>query len=178
MATRRIDTPPTGDEITLLRSFLNYYRATVRMKAEGLDAAQLATRLGPSDLTLGGLLKHLALVEHSWFRYRVIGGEYAAPWSQADWEADHDWELHSAAQDSPEELFALFDAAIADSEAILDDVLASADGPALDRLIQRDSYRGDRPSLRWVLIHLIEEYARHSGHADLIRESIDGATGD
>lgn len=174
MTTQRIDTPPTGDEVTLLRSFLAYYRATVRLKAEGLDGAQLAARLGPSELTLGGLLKHLALVEQGWFRHKLIGGEYTEPWRSVDWGADPDWEFHSAAQDSPETLFALFDAAVADSEAILDDALP--DG--LDQLIQRDSYRGDRPSLRWVLIHLIEEYARHAGHADLLRESIDGATGD
>lgn len=174
MTTQRIDTPPTVDEVTLLRSFLNYYRATVRLKAEGLDGAQLAMRLGPSDLTLGGLLKHLAVVEQGWFRHKLIGGEYTEPWRSVDWRADPDWELHSAAQDSPEALFALFDAAVADSEAILDAALPGG----LDQVIQRDSYRGDRPSLRWVLIHLIEEYARHAGHADLLRESIDGATGD
>jgi len=172
--TSRVQPPATGDEATLLRAFLDYYRATLRLKAEGLDGEALTRRLGPSDLTLGGLLKHMALVEQNWFRHRLIAADHTEPWRSVDWEADRDWELHSAAHDSPEELFALFDAAVADSEAILEGVLSGG----LDQSARRTSHDGEPASLRWILIHMIEEYARHCGHADLIRESIDGQTGD
>ena len=142
------------------------------MKTIGLTSDQLATALPPSDMTLGGMLKHLAFVEHWWFECVFEGKEYAEPWASVDWKTDADWDWHSAAEDSPEELRAMLDTAV----AISDEVVRSA--ADLGRLSQRTSRDGARFSLRWILCHMIEEYARHNGHADLIRESIDGSTGE
>lgn len=166
--------PPSGDEITLLRAFLDEQRATVRRQCADLDAVHLATALPPSSITLGGLLSHLAFVEDHWFSHVLLGRPYAPMWAEIDWRADpdRDWEL--AAGRGPAELLALHDGAIAASEAILDDVLAATGGD-LDRPAER-SRHGRTVSLRWILLHLIEEYARHAGHADLVRESIDGRT--
>ncbi len=168
----RTDPPAAADETTMLLAFLDYHRETLRLKTAGLDAAQLAATLPPSEMTLGGMLKHLALVEHWWLRCVFRGEGYAEPWASVDWEADADWDWHSAAGDTPEQLRALYDATVTDS----DTVLAGADPDALAARPHRRT--GERFSLRWILLHLVEEYARHNGHADLIRESIDGATGE
>jgi hypothetical protein len=168
----RTDPPTHGDERTLLLGFLDYHRATLRLKAGGLDAAQLATSLPPSDMTLGGMVKHLGLVENNWLREVFLGEPPSEPWRSVDWEADYDWDWHSAKDDSPEEIWALYEEMIADADGII----AAA---ALDDLSAKRSRRTDEPfDLRWILLHLIEEYARHNGHADLIRESIDGSTGE
>lgn len=172
--TTKTDPPHAADEVTMLRSFLDYYRATVRRQAEGLTADQLATPLPPATMTLGGMLKHLALVEHGWFDEVLAGAEPAEPWAGVDWDADPDWEWHSAADDDPAYLFELYDRAIASADVRIDEALA---GAGLDTASVRPSRRTGAPfTLRWILVHLIEEYARHAGHADLIRESIDGAT--
>ncbi|MEZ5297044.1 MAG: DinB family protein [Ilumatobacteraceae bacterium] len=159
------------DERATLDGFLEGYRAVLLHKATGLDRAQLSTALAPSTLTLGGLVKHMALVEDIWFTQRMAGDQPPEPWASADWEADEDWDFHSAPDDEPADLRALFDTAVDRSRAIaaahdLDDVAAhrGADGAPC--------------TLRWIYVHMIEEYARHCGHADLIRESIDGTTGD
>lgn len=168
----RVDPARAADERTTLTGFLDYHRDTIRMKTEGLSAEQLRATLAPSDMTLGGMLKHLAFVEHWWSACVFLGQEYAEPWASVDWRNDADWDWHSAAEDTPEQLRAIFDAAAAESDA----VFAAAD---LDQLSVRSSSRtGEKFNLRWVLVHLLEEYARHNGHADLIRESIDGLTGD
>src|SRR6202034_2454213 len=130
----------------------------------------------PSTMTLGGILKHMALVEYGWFSRSLHDREYAPPWDAVDWKANRDWEWHSAAEDSPEELFALWHRAVEQSRADVAEVLDSGDG--LGRPAKRTWPDGRRPSLRWILCHMIEEYARHNGHADLLRESIDGATGE
>ncbi|WP_432477422.1 DinB family protein [Nocardioides sp. GXQ0305] len=160
-----------ADETTTLVSFLDYYRATLRRQTEGLDAGQLATRLEPSTLTLGGLLKHLAFVEGYWFRYVMDGADRGEPWASVDWRTEPDWDLESAADDTPEELRALHDTEVAEADAVVRRVL---DAGGLDTLAVRERH-GTRPSLRWILVHMVEEYARHCGHADLVRESIDGA---
>ena len=168
----RTDPPLAADERTTLLAFLDYHRDTLRMKAGGLDATQLDTSLAPSAMTLGGMVKHLALVEHSWLRRVFRGEEYAEPWASVDWEADVDWDWHSARDDSPEEIWALYERMVADADAVVA-------GAGLDDLSARPSrHTGEPFSLRWILLHLVEEYARHNGHADLIRESIDGATGE
>ena len=157
-------------------AFLDYHRNTLRWKTEGLTQAQQATRLEPSTLTLGGLLKHMALVEDNWFSVVLLGNEDAEPWQGLDWDADPNWEFRTAADDSPDELRRLLDQAIEASDANIRQVL-DADG--LDGLSVRESRHTEgRFSLRWILLHMIEEYARHNGHADLIRESIDGSTGE
>jgi uncharacterized damage-inducible protein DinB len=184
MTTQRTDAPLAGDEVSQLRGWLDHHRDTLRLKTEGLDQQQLATPLPPSSLTLGGLLKHLALVEDNWFSAVLLGNDTAEPWRDVDWKGDPDWEFRTAADDSPAELRRLFDEATEASDRILDEVLATdrPDGPAgpggLDRLSARASrHTGEHFSLRWILLHMIEEYARHNGHADLLREAVDGQTG-
>ena len=168
----RTDPPQQPDERTALVTFLDYHRDTLRKKAGGLDAEQLATPLPPSEMTLGGMVKHLALVEHSWIRQVFLGEEFAEPWVSVDWDADWDWDWHSATDDTPEQIWTLYDETVAD----VDRVIAAADLDALSVRTGRQS--GESFNLRWILLHLIEEYARHNGHADLIRESIDGEVGE
>jgi uncharacterized damage-inducible protein DinB len=174
---QRVDPPLVADEAEMLLAWLDYHRDTLRGRADGLSADQLSATHPPSTLTLGGLLKHMALVEDHWFSVILLGNEPVEPWRSADWEADGDWDFHSASQDSPEELRRLFDDGCAASDRNLERVLA--DG-GLDTLSVRESRReqGSRFSTRWIVLHMIEEYARHNGHADLIRESIDGVTGE
>jgi uncharacterized damage-inducible protein DinB len=160
------------DEISLLRTFLNRCRGTLRSQCSGLDADQLGQTLAPSDLTLGGMLKHLAFVEQWWFRVVLLGLDEDGIWADVDWEADGDWDWHSWADHTPAELDALLAAEIVRSDAAIARTLASG---GLDALAVRKVHGGKTVTLRWVLLHMIEEYARHSGHADLIRESIDGA---
>ncbi|WP_435738170.1 DinB family protein [Cellulosimicrobium sp. PMB13] len=176
MTDQRTDPPATADEITTLRGYLDFHRDTLRWKTSGLDAAELAQTLPPSTISLGGLLKHVALVESYWFSEIFLGKPLIAPFDTADWDADADWDWHSAVQDSPEELRVLLDRSIAASDEILE--AAMADG-GLDRVSAVVSKRTGEPwNLRWIVVHMIEEYARHNGHADLVRESIDGAVGE
>ena len=168
--------PLAGDETATLLGSLERQRATLAWKCGGLDAAGLRTKLAPSEITLGGLLKHLALVEDHYFTAKLFGRQLGSPWDQADWDSDPDWEWHSAADDSPDELMKLWQDAVARSRASVAEALA---GDGLDHLATGiSSPQGEAPSLRRILIDLIEEYARHVGHADLIRESIDGLTGE
>lgn len=167
--------PYAADETTTLRAFLDHFRGTLRRQCAGLDADQLATPLPPASMTLGGMLKHLAFVEHWWFSVVLHGHEPSGLWADVDWSADQDWDWHSAADDEPEQLRAWLDEAIATSDRLLDEALA--EGRGLDRLAVRPrGGTGERASLRWILVHMVEEYARHCGHADLLRESLDGAT--
>ncbi|AEG44421.1 DinB family protein [Isoptericola variabilis] len=172
----RTEPPLRGDEATTLRTFLDYHRDTLRWKTDGLTAEQLRTPLPPSDMTLGGLLKHLAYVESQWFRVVLAGEEPLPPFDAVDWSSDPDWEWHSAADDSPEDLRGLYDAAVAESDRVLDAALSRG---GLDELSTRESRQGDgRFSVRWILVHMLEEYSRHNGHADLLREALDGLTGE
>jgi uncharacterized damage-inducible protein DinB len=171
----RPEPPLASDETATLLGFLEYHRATLAWKCSGLDAAGLAATVAPSSMTLGGMLKHLALVEEIWCSYRLHGHDPAPPWDTVDWKADPDWDWHSAAEDSPEQLVAIWQDAVARSRTLVAEALA--DG-GLDRLARRGWPDGRVPSLRWILFHLVEEYARHNGHADLLRESVDGLTGE
>jgi hypothetical protein len=126
-------------------------------------------------MTLGGMLKHLALVEEQWFSYELHGDEWQPPWDVVDWDADLDWDWHSAAGDTPEQLHALWQDRVSRSRALATEAVA---GGGLDQVAVRARRDGTRPSLRWILVHMIEEYARHNGHADLLRESVDGETGE
>jgi pimeloyl-ACP methyl ester carboxylesterase len=173
--TNRPDPPVAGDEIATLLGTLERNRATLAWKCAGLDAAGMRARLGPSSITLGGLVKHLAYVEDDAFSGRLFGQDRQPPWDTADFKADPDWDWHSAAEDSPEQLFALWQDAVDRSRSLV--AKALADG-GLDRLGVRKWPDGRAPSLRRILVDMIEEYARHSGHADLIRESVDGLAGE
>jgi uncharacterized damage-inducible protein DinB len=169
--------PESGDEVATLLGYLDYQRATLAWKCGGLDAAGLDTTVGVSSMTLGGMLKHMALVEDWWFSQWVHGNEPAPPWNTVDWAADEDWDWHSAAQDTPEQLRTLWLDAAARSRAMVEQALTEGEG-GFGQLARRSGKDGMRPSLRWIVCHMIEEYARHNGHADLIREAVDGATGE
>lgn len=171
----RIDPPMHVGEAATSAAFLDFHRATFAWKCAGLDADALRTTVGASSMTLGGMLKHLTIVEISWFPSRLLGEDPGAPWDTVDWTADPDWEWNSAGQDTPDELRAMWQGAVDRSRSALAKVLT--DG-GLDRRARIPLRDGSRPSARWILCHMIEEYARHNGHADLIRESIDGVTGE
>jgi uncharacterized damage-inducible protein DinB len=171
----RPEPPLAGDEAATLLGFLDHQRATLDWKCSGLDPAGLRVTVAASSITLGGLLKHLAYVEDAWFSRWLHGQDRQPPWDTVDWEADPDWDWHSAAEDSPEQLSALWRDAVGRSRSLVAEALA--DG-GLDRLARRTWPDGRAPSLRWILVHMVEEYARHNGHADLIRESVDGRTGE
>ena len=171
----RPEPPQAADETSTVLGFLEYQRATLAWKCAGLDADGLRATVGASSMTLGGLLKHMAYVEQDWFSRWLHGRDRRPPWDTVDWKADPDWEWNSAADDTPEQLRALWQDAAVRSRALVAEALA--DG-GLDRPARRTWPDGQAPSLRWILLHMIEEYARHNGHADLIRESVDGLTGE
>jgi uncharacterized damage-inducible protein DinB len=170
-SVQRRDPQPAAAERTTIEQFLDYQRATLLQKTEGLDAYQMNRRLPTSALTLSGLLKHLALVEDDWIQVRFLGLPELEPWASAPWDEDRDWEFHTAEHDSPDELLALYRAACDRSRR----GVAEAD---LGTLSVGTDRAGRRWSLRWVLMHLIEETARHNGHADLLREAVDGTVGE
>jgi len=173
--TQRTRAPIHTDEVTALRGFLDHHRDTFRWKSSGLSQEQLGEQLAPSTMTLGGMMKHLALNEVGWFGQAMVGEPYPPPFADIDWDADPDWEWRTARDDSPEELRALYDDCVRKADAAIDRALA-VDG--LDTESVESSSSEGAFSLRWVLLHMIEEYARHNGQADLIRESIDGLTGE
>jgi uncharacterized damage-inducible protein DinB len=164
---RRTDDGARGERATLLE-YLQHYRLTLEMKCEGLDAEQMARRsVPPSTLSLLGLVRHLAKVEHSWFR-RVMEGQDLPRlyWS----EEDRDLDFNGAVADPAvvEDAWASWRREVAHAREYVDAA------PSLDVLA---TVHGEEVELRSVLVHLVEEYARHMGHADLLRECIDGRTG-
>ena len=170
--TGRFDPDPTGGERELLGQYLDFQRQTVLAKTEGLSREQMARRHPPSTLTLGGLLYHLALVEESWLEERFLGLPTREPWAGVDFQADPEWEFRTSAELEPEQLRQRYREACERSRQ----AMAQADG--LDQLSVRPLHDGRRFTLRWVLLHLLEETARHAGHADLLREAIDGSVGE
>jgi hypothetical protein len=167
--------PLAGTEVEHVVGGLDRLRTTFRWKAGGLDRDGLQTRVGASTLSIGGLLKHLALVEDHYFSTRLRGEPPGEPWDSSYREDVPDWEFVSAADDPPERLYALWDAAVARSRERLEAALA--DG-GLDQLIYANGPDGRRASLRRMVFDLVEEYGRHTGHADLLREAVDGLTGE
>ena len=166
--------PAAGTEVENLLGVLERNRRVFLWKCSGVDAAGMQARLGPSQVTLGGLVKHMAAVEEHWLRHTLHGRPMGEPWADVDWDADPDWEWRTAADDSPDDLVTLWRGAVAASREAVAEALAVG---GLD-FVARGSDWSSPPSLRRVLVDMIEETARHAGHADLIRESIDGATGD
>lgn len=166
--------PIAGTEAEHLVGALDRLRTTFRWKADALDAAGLRARIGASSMTLGGLLKHLALVEDDYFGAKLSGEPMGAPWDAYD-ESDPEWEWSSAAADTPEELYRLWDRAVARSRARLARALENG---GLDQPVNLSWPDGRRPSLRRLLCDLLEEYGRHTGHADLLREAVDGRVGE
>ena len=163
------DPPDAGDETATLLGFLERQRATFAWKCGGLDAGGLQATAGASSMTLGGMLKHLARFEDDMSAEWLHGQEQRPPWNTVDWQADPAWDWRSAADETPEQLYARWRDAAARSRNLFAAALTEG-GP--------ERRGGDRlPSLRYILINMIEEYARHNGHADLIRESVDGLVG-
>ena len=166
--TDRTDPPGDLDERATLTSFLEYYRATLAQKCDGLDAAQLAQRnVEPSPLSLLGLIRHMAEVERNWAR-NFAGEQTTGRYYSKD-DPDGDFTNVAADADQVADAYAYWEAEMAHAREVydahaLDDAFTGRSGRVL--------------SLRWILVHLIEEYARHCGHADFLRERIDGKTGD
>jgi hypothetical protein len=175
MADAPWEPPVAGTDESQLIGALERLRTTFRWKADGLDAGGLGQRAAKSSLTLGGLLKHLALVEDHMFTVKYDGAPLGTPWPEIDWDADPEWEFRTAAEDPPETLYALWDDAVERSRRRLAAALA-ADG-GLDQRVAA-SRDGEHASLRRLVFDLVEEYGRHTGHADLLREAVDGLTGE
>jgi hypothetical protein len=166
--------PLAGTEVEHVLGALDRLRTTFRWKADDLDADGLQARIGASALTLGGLLKHLALVEDEVSTMRLRGDRIGEPW-ETRWRPDEDWVFTSAADDAPEQLYALYDDAVERSRTRFGAALA--DG-GLDQLVHLATPDGQHANLRRLLCDLIEEYGRHTGHADLLREVVDGRVGE
>ncbi|EWT02463.1 mini-circle protein [Intrasporangium oryzae NRRL B-24470] len=169
------DPPLAGTEVEQLTGALDRLRTTFRFKTDDLDAAGLQQRIGASTLTLGGLLKHLAAVEDHHFTVKLTGEPLGGPWDSNGWDGSNDWEFASAADDTPEELYGLWDSAVERAHAR---VRAALDRGGLDQPVHASMPDGRHANLRRLLCDLIEEYGRHTGHADLLREAVDGRTGE
>lgn len=170
----RVEPDPGAGELDSLCQYLDAQRATLVRLCEGLTKDQLAVTVGASQLTLAGLLKHLALVEDWWFQVDMMGRSLPEEFAGVDWDEDPDWEFTAALRDEPADLMAAYGAACDRSRAVVAE-LGDLDARSVSTG-RRDPYRGEHYSLRWVMLHMIEETARHLGHADLIRQQVDGAT--
>jgi hypothetical protein len=162
-------------EAAALIAVLERNRRTFAWKTAGLDGAGLRAKTAASELTLGGLVKHVALVEADWLAVKLAGLDYGDPWDAVDFDADPDWEWRTGALDEPQALDALWRAAVRRSRAVVAEVVAERglDGPASFGWPD-----GRTPTVRDMLLDMIEEYARHTGHADLLREAADGRVGE
>jgi dienelactone hydrolase/uncharacterized damage-inducible protein DinB len=168
----RIQPAPEGGEREMLGQYLDFQRQTVLAKTEGLSREQMSRRHAPSALTLGGLLYHLALVEEAWMEVRFLGLPEREPWAGVDFDADPEWEFRTSAELEPEQLRQRYRQACERSRQ----AAAQADGLGQQSVLTFPD--GRHFSLRWVLLHLLEETARHAGHADMLREAIDGTVGE
>jgi hypothetical protein len=165
--------PAVGTEADTLVGSLERQRSTFRYKTADLGEDGLSREMGPSTLTLAGLLKHMAYMEDLNFTAELAGDPLPAPWSGVEADTRSEWVWRSAADDAPAELYRLWDDAVARSRRAIDRAL-SASGLAGTY----DSANGHQVSLRRLLVDMIEEYGRHTGHADLLREAVDGRVGE
>lgn len=161
---------PAGSEAELLGQYLDVQRTAMLAKTEGLDLDQLLRPHPPSALTLAGLLHHLTLAEEDWMGIHFSGEPDREPFASADWTGDPDWQFRVPAGASSDDLRQRYEEACERSRAVV------RRAASLDQMSAKP-VRGAHFSLRWVLLHLIEETARHAGHADLLREAIDGSVG-
>ena len=167
----RTDPPGQGSELAMVTGYLDWYRQTLVLKCSGLDAAALARRsVEPSKMSLLGLVRHLADVERGWFRWFMAGQDVPDRYSSPE-DRDGDWDGARADQAVVDDAWQAWREEVAFAEQFV------AAAPGLEITGARDDKWRGQLSLRWVLNHMIEEYARHIGHADLIRERIDGAVG-
>jgi hypothetical protein len=167
--------PMAGTEPEHLLGALERLRTTFRWKVDGLDATGLHVRIGASTLTLGGLLKHLAAGEDYMFTRKLHGEPVGEPWATLGADGTDDWEFRTAAGDPPELLYELWDQAVVRSRERLGAALSNG---GLSQTVFAAAPHGEHASLRRLVCDLIEEYGRHTGHADLIREAIDGRIGE
>jgi uncharacterized damage-inducible protein DinB len=173
--TERLDPPAQANEAEMLVAFLDYYRATLLLKADGLSDEQARTpSVPPSDLNIMGLIRHMAEVERNWFQRWLVKADAPHIYG-ADEDPDEDPDMHPGATETLADAVAVFEREVEVSRRLTAD--SSPETPAL-RIGESVHWAGFNPSLRWILIHMIEEYARHCGHADLLRERIDGSVGD
>ncbi len=170
------DAPPVvADEATTLSWFLDRQRMTFQWKTGGLDAAALRTAHAPSPMTLGGMILHLTRFEDDMSSEWLHAEPQLPRWAAIDWDATPGWDWEHGAALSPDELYAGWDAAVVRSRERFRTALAEG-GP--DRQAPLPDGAGwTMPTARYILLNMIEEYARHNGQADLIRETIDGLTG-
>lgn len=167
-------TPPMhGDEAETLRAFLDLQRDTFRWKCSGLSTEQLHQGLAPTTMTLAGMVLHLTMVEAGWFNLHFAGGVAMPGWLALADTDDPDWSWNHAREHEPAQLWQWYDEAVAVSDEVVERALAGDAG-----LDTRAADETEPVSLRWLLCHMIEEYARHVGHADLLRQSIDGEVGE
>jgi uncharacterized damage-inducible protein DinB len=164
--------PPTrGDERATLLGFLRWHRHTLELKCSGLDAVDLARRaVEPSSMSLLGLVRHMAEVERGWFR-RFMAGQDAPPHFYSAADPDGDWDGALPDPDLVAQAWEVWRAEVAFADRFV------AEAADLDVVGAREDRDRGPMSLRWVLVHMVEEYARHNGHADLLRERIDGRVG-
>jgi hypothetical protein len=167
--------PLAGDERAALLGELDRLRGYLLWKCGGLDAAGLRATLPPSTITLGGLLKHLSAVEATTFGWKLHGRPPFPPFDAFDWEGDPDADWRVTDDDTPESLEELFRQSVARSRALLEEAIA--DG-GLDAEAHVSDDEGRHANVRRLVLDMIEEYGRHVGHADLIRESVDGLVGE
>ena len=176
-ASRRTDPPFNAGEHDTVGGYIDFLRQTVAWKARGLDIDQLRQTLPPSSMTLGGMLAHLAYVEDFWLS-RTVAGEWPQPWASVDWDADEDWDWHLVGTSGADDLWQMWETSVARSRDVLRRVIETHLAEAALATTYRPWSGDDTVSLRWILVHLVEEYGRHAGHADLLREAIDGQTGE
>jgi hypothetical protein len=161
--------------MTTLTQFLDYFRSVLLRKVDGLDEAQARVRIAPSPMDLLGLIRHMALVEQWWFTQAFAGSTETDLWFDP---TDHDRDWNHTAEDTLAVALDALHSEIGKSRAV------TAGAQSLDQVTAIDVGPSDNPdrfgprSLRWVMVHMIEEYARHCGHADLLREVVDGSIGD
>jgi hypothetical protein len=164
----RDDPPLVADERASLASWLDFHRTTLRQKCQGLTGQQMVqAAVPPSAMTLLGLVQHMSLVEWGWFEHSFADGPTSEPMETG---GDPEAEWHMLDPDRVGEAWEIFERQCAHSRAIVDGAVSLDALSATTKEPIRD--------LRWIMVHMIEEYARHNGHADLLRECIDGVVGD
>ncbi|HEX2915441.1 MAG TPA: DinB family protein [Chloroflexia bacterium] len=160
----RHDPPKAAQEKEMLEAFLDYQRDTVLLKASGVSDEDLRRTPTVSSMSLLGMIKHLAYVERSWFQVVFLNRELSVPWTKEDPDAD----FRIEPDETTASVLAFYQDSVEESRKI-------AAESSLDAVAQKP---GRDATMRWILLHMIEETARHAGHADIIREALDGVTGE
>jgi uncharacterized damage-inducible protein DinB len=174
--TRLQGPPPAArTEVQALLAVLERNRRTFAWKTSDLDEKGLRATTAASEMTLGGLVKHVALVEADWLAVKLAGRDYGRPWDAVDFEADPDWEWRTGALDTPQDVYSVWRSAVERSRALVAEVIAER---GLDGAASFTWPDGRTPTVRDMLLDMIEEYARHTGHADILREAVDGRVGE